>query len=139
MWEELIRKAIAQMDYAYAPYSRFKVGAALLCSDGRIFTGCNIENSAYGPSNCAERTAIFKAVSEGFPDYKAIAIVGGKYGKIRDYCAPCGVCRQVMAEFCDPEAFQVVMAKSPEDYQVCTLGELLPKAFSPETLEVEQE
>lgn len=138
MWEELIRRAIAQMDYAYAPYSQFKVGAALLCMDGRIFTGCNIENSAYGPSNCAERTAIFKAVSEGFRNFKVIAIVGGKYGKIQDYCAPCGVCRQVMAEFCDPEAFQVVMAKSPEDYQVCTLGELLPKTFSPETLEVER-
>lgn len=138
MWEELIRRAIAQMDYAYAPYSQFKVGAALLCMDGRIFTGCNIENSAYGPSNCAERTAIFKAVSEGFRNFKAIAIVGGEYGKIQDYCAPCGVCRQVMAEFCDPEAFQVVMAKSPEDYQVYTLGELLPKAFSPETLEVER-
>lgn len=138
MWEELIRRAIAQMDYAYAPYSQFKVGAALLCMDGRIFTGCNIENSAYGPSNCAERTAIFKAVSEGFRNFKAIAIVGGEYGKIQDYCAPCGVCRQVMAEFCDPEAFQVVMAKSPEDYKVYTLGELLPKAFSPETLEVER-
>lgn len=138
MWEELTRRAIAQMDYAYAPYSEFKVGAALLCRDGRIFTGCNIENSAYGPSNCAERTAIFKAVSEGFRDFKAIAIVGGKHGKIGDYCVPCGVCRQVMAEFCHPEEFQIIMAKSPGDYQVCTLGELLPKAFLPKILEVER-
>jgi cytidine deaminase len=135
MWEELIRTAIRQMDYAYAPYSEFKVGAALLCSDGRVFTGCNIENSAFGPSNCAERTAIFKAVSEGVRDFKAIAIVGGKNGRIQDYCAPCGVCRQVMLEFCIPEAFQIIMAKSPEDYQVCTLAELLPRAFSPKMLE----
>ena len=118
MWGELIQKAIEQLDYAYAPYSEFKVGAALLSSKGQIFTGCNIENFAYGPSNCAERTAIFKAVSEGVRDFKAIAIVGGKHGVIRDYCAPCGVCRQVMAEFCQPEEFQIILAKSPEDYQV---------------------
>ena len=136
MWEELIRKAMAQLDYAYAPYSDFRVGAALLCGDGRIFTGCNIENSAFGPSNCAERTAIFKAVSEGFRDFEAIAIVGGKHGVIRDYCAPCGVCRQVMTEFCEPERFRIIMAKSPEDYQICTLAELLPRAFSPKSLEV---
>lgn len=135
MWENLIQKAIEQLDHAYAPYSDFKVGAALLSSDGQIFTGCNIENFAYGPSNCAERTAIFKAVSEGARDFKAIAIVGGKHGVIRDYCAPCGVCRQVMAEFCSPEEFQIILAKSPEDYQIYTLAELLPKAFSPKTME----
>lgn len=134
MWENLIQKAIEQLDHAYAPYSDFKVGAALLSSDGQIFTGCNIENFAYGPSNCAERTAIFKAVSEGTRDFKAIAIVGGKHGIIRDYCAPCGVCRQVMAEFCSPEEFQIILAKSPEDYQIYTLAELLPKAFSPKTM-----
>lgn len=134
MWEELIRIAIAQLDYAYTPYSEFKVGAALLSKDGQIFTGCNIENSAYGPSNCAERTAIFKAVSEGVRDFKAIAIVGGKHGELRDYCAPCGVCRQVMMEFCEPEEFQIIMAKSPKDYRVCTLAELLPLAFSPKML-----
>lgn len=134
MWENLIQKAIGQLDHAYAPYSDFKVGAALLSSDGQIFTGCNIENFAYGPSNCAERTAIFKAVSEGVRDFKAIAIVGGKKGAIRDYCAPCGVCRQVMAEFCSPEEFQIILAKSPEDYQIYTLAELLPKAFSPKTM-----
>lgn len=134
MWGNLIQKAIGQLDHAYAPYSGFKVGAALLSSDGQIFTGCNIENFAYGPSNCAERTAIFKAVSEGVRDFKAIAIVGGKQGVIRDYCAPCGVCRQVMAEFCSPEEFQIILAKSPEDYQIYTLAELLPKAFSPKTI-----
>lgn len=138
MWEELIKKAIEQRTYAYAPYSGFKVGAALLCSDGRIFTGCNIENAAYGPSNCAERTAIFKAVSEGVWDFKAIAIVGGKDGMTGDYCYPCGVCRQVMLEFCIPEEFQIIAAKSAEDYQVRTLAELLPEAFSPKMLEVKK-
>lgn len=137
MWEDLIQKAIDQLDYAYAPYSDFKVGAALLCKDGRIFTGCNIENSAFGPSNCAERTAIFKAVSEGVRDFEAIAIVGGKHGELREYCAPCGVCRQVMAEFCIPEEFRIIMAKNREDYRVCTLAELLPLAFSPKMLEAE--
>ena len=131
---ELIQKAKEAKEQAYAPYSGFHVGAALLCKDGTIFTGCNIENSAYGPTNCAERTAIFKAVSEGFREFEAIAIISDS----KQPTAPCGVCRQVMAEFCDPEAFQVVMAKSPEDYKVYTLGELLPKAFSPETLEVER-
>lgn len=138
MIKELIQKAIDQLDYAYAPYSEFKVGAALLCADGQIFTGCNIENSAFGPTNCAERTAIFKAVSEGVRDFKAIAIVGGKHGVIKDHCTPCGVCRQVMMEFCVPEDFQIIMAKSVEDYEIYTLAELLPRAFSPKTLEVER-
>ncbi|MDD3221124.1 MAG: cytidine deaminase [Clostridia bacterium] len=138
MWGELIQSALDQLAYSYAPYSQFKVGAALLSTDGRIFTGCNIENSAYGPSNCAERTAFFKAVSEGVKDFKAIAIVGGKYGEILDYCAPCGVCRQVMMEFCIPQDFQIIMAKNLEDYQVCTLEELLPKAFSPKNLGVDK-
>lgn len=134
--KQLIHIAMEQLKYAYAPYSNFKVGAALLSKDGKIFTGCNIENSAFGPSNCAERTAIFKAVSEGVREFKAIAIVGGKNGVLSDYCAPCGVCRQVMMEFCIPEEFEVIMAKNSEDYQICTLAELLPKAFSPKTLEV---
>ena len=133
---ELICRAIEQLEYSYAPYSEFHVGAALLCADGRIFTGCNIENAAYTPSNCAERTAFFKAVSEGVREFKAIAIVGGKKGEIRDYCAPCGVCRQVMAEFCNVKEFKIIMAKDEEDYQVCTLEELLPKAFTPKMLEV---
>ena len=133
---ELIHRAIEQLEYSYAPYSEFRVGAALLCADGRIFTGCNIENAAYTPSNCAERTAFFKAVSEGVRDFKAIAIVGGKKGELREYCAPCGVCRQVMAEFCNVKDFKIIMAKDEEDYQVCTLDELLPKAFTPKMLEV---
>ena len=133
-YQRLLDAAVETSGHAYTPYSHFKVGAALLTADGRIYTGCNIENASYSATNCAERTAIFKAVSEGFREFKAIAIVGGKHGKIRDYCAPCGVCRQVMAEFCEPEEFQIIMAKSPKDYQVCTLAELLPRAFSPKML-----
>ena len=134
MWEELIQKAMEQLEYSYAPYSDFKVGAALLAADGRIFTGCNVENAAYTPSNCAERTAFFKAVSEGTRDFKAIAVVGGRHGVIWDYCTPCGVCRQVMIEFCVPEDFQIIAAKNRTDYKVYTLAELLPGAFSPESL-----
>ena len=127
MWEELIQKAVTQLDYAYAPYSDFKVGAALLCKDGRIFTGCNIENRAYGPTNCAERTAFFKAVSEGERSFAAIAIVGGETDPV--WCYPCGVCRQVMAEFCSPDTFLIICAKSPAEYRIFTLKELLPEMF----------
>lgn len=134
MWEELIQKAIEQLKYSYAPYSDFKVGAALLAADGRVFAGCNVENAAYTPSNCAERTAFFKAVSEGAREFKAIAVVGGKHGGIQDYCTPCGVCRQVMMEFCVPEDFRIIAAKSREDYKVYTLAELFPQAFSPRSL-----
>ncbi len=122
---ELIRKAMEAKEKAYVPYSGFHVGAALLCEDGTIFTGCNIENSAYGPTNCAERTAIFKAVSEGYREFKAIAIISD--GK--EPTAPCGVCRQVMAEFCKPD-FQVFMAACDGSYREVTLEELLPYAFS---------
>lgn len=125
--EELICFAVKAMENAYAPYSGFQVGAALLCSDGKVYTGCNIENAAFGPTNCAERTAIFKAVSEGCRDFTAIAICGGKDGKITDFCPPCGVCRQVMQEFCR-EDFPVYLA-GPEDYKSLTLGELLPLGF----------
>ncbi|WP_439799569.1 cytidine deaminase [Treponema sp.] len=125
----LIKKAMEMLEFSYAPYSNFHVGAALLADDGKIYTGCNIENSAYGPSNCAERTAVFKAVSEGCRKFRAIAIVGGKNGKPESFCSPCGVCRQVLAEFCDKE-FKVVMAKSPDEYRVMTLGQLLPESFS---------
>ncbi|MBQ1711439.1 MAG: cytidine deaminase [Treponema sp.] len=132
--EELIEKAIKMQERSYCPYSHFHVGAALLAKDGQIFTGCNIENAAYGPSNCAERTAIFKAVSEGVKDFDAIAIVGGpedKDGKptIKDFCPPCGVCRQVMSEFCKKD-FKIILAKSPKEYKVYTLEELLPLSFS---------
>ena len=103
--EEMIDLAIRQMDYSYVPYSHFHVGAALLAKNGTYYTGCNIENAAYTPTNCAERTAFFKAVSEGVRDFQAICIVGGKDGVPTEYAAPCGVCRQVMMEFCDPEEF----------------------------------
>lgn len=126
---ELIEKAIEARKMAYAPYSGFFVGAALLCADGTVYTGCNIENAAFSPTNCAERTAIFKAISEGERDFVRIAIVGGSKGEMTAP-APCGVCRQVMEEFCDPAAFEIVMAKSPEEYTVKTLGKLLPAGFS---------
>lgn len=100
--EELIRQAVEAMLKAYAPYSGFKVGAALLAKNGSVYQGCNIENAAYTPSNCAERTAFFKAVSEGVKEFEAICIVGGKDGVLSGFTAPCGVCRQVMTEFCDP-------------------------------------
>lgn len=131
---KLIQSAIDTLQYAYTPYSNFKVAAALLTKSQKIYTGCNIENAAYTPSNCAERTAFFKAVSEGETEFEAIVIVGGRNGKLEDYCAPCGVCRQVMMEFGDPKTFQVILAKSPEDYKIYTLEELLPVGFGPGNL-----
>ena len=131
--EEMIDLAIKQLDYSYAPYSHFHVGAALLAKNGTYYTGCNIENAAYTPTNCAERTAFFKAVSEGQQDFSAIVIVGNKADVKMgegDYCAPCGVCRQVMAEFCNPETFRVILAKSPDDYKEFLLKELLPLGFT---------
>ena len=127
--EKLIKKAIEMLNFSYAPYSNFHVGAALLTSEGKIYTGCNIENAAYGPSNCAERTAIFKAVSEGKKEFEAIASVGGKNGKIENFCPPCGVCRQVLAEFCKKD-FEIVLAKSKNEYKIMTLEQLLPESFS---------
>ena len=117
------------LNFSYAPYSHFHVGAALLTKDGKIYTGCNIENAAYGPSNCAERTAFFKAVSEGILKFDAIMVVGGPNGKIKDYCPPCGVCRQVMMEFCNPDEFKIFLAKSKDDIVEYTLKELLPLGF----------
>lgn len=131
---ELIKKTIDMRNYSYAPYSKFRVGAALLAKDGKIFGGCNIENAAYGPSNCAERTAFFKAVSEGVREFTAIAIAGGPEEGIVDFCAPCGVCRQVMAEFCDKDSFLIILAKNASEYEVYTLSELFPKSFSPRDL-----
>lgn len=127
--EMLIAAAHGMQQKSYAPYSDFQVGAALLTESGQIFTGCNIENSAYSPSICAERTAIFKAVSEGERDFKAIAIVGGKNREIGDLCFPCGVCRQVMAEFCDPDEFKIISRNSSGETVIRTLRELLPEAF----------
>ncbi len=124
----LIDAAKAAMMRAYAPYSEYFVGAALLCGNGKIYTGCNIENASYSPTNCAERTAFFKAVSEGERDFVAIAVVGGKQGKIEGIFPPCGVCRQVMAEFCDREGFTVYLADA-DGYEEYKLSELLPVGF----------
>lgn len=132
--EEMIDLAIEQMQYSYTPYSGFKVGAALLTKEGKFYTGCNIENAAYTPTNCAERTAFFKAVSEGERHFQAICIVGGKDGILTEYAAPCGVCRQVMMEFCDPETFQIILATGREQYAIFTLKELLPRGFGPNNL-----
>ena len=132
--EEMIGLAIEQLAYAYTPYSGFKVGAALLTSGGKYYTGCNIENAAYTPTNCAERTAFFKAVSEGERSFQAICIVGGKDGVLTEYAAPCSVCRQVMMEFCDPETFRIILAVSKEQYDVFTLKEMLPLGFGPSNL-----
>lgn len=132
--EELIDLAIRQMDFSYAPYSHFRVGAALLAKNGKIYTGCNIENAAYTPTNCAERTAFFKAVSEGVTEFEAICVAGGKEGVLTEYAAPCGVCRQVMMEFCDPGTFQIIMAKSRQEYEIFTLKELVPSGFGPANL-----
>ena len=134
MIEKLIDTAIKQLDFSYTTYSGFKVGAALLTKKGEIYTGCNIENASYTPTNCAERTAIFKAVSEGVRDFQAICIVGGKNGVLTEYAAPCGVCRQVMMEFCDPETFQIILAVDKEKYDIFTLNELLPLGFGPSNL-----
>jgi len=131
---ELIGLAIEARKKAYAPYSNFKVGAALLGKSGKVYTGCNIENAAYTPTNCAERTAFFKAVSEGEKEFSSIAIVGGASGKELEYCAPCGVCRQVMEEFCDSDSFEIIMAKSTEVYKVYTLRELFPDGFGPQNI-----
>jgi cytidine deaminase len=132
----LIEAAFAARKNSYAPYSHFQVGAALMTTDGKIYSGCNIENAAYTPTNCAERTAFFKAVSEGERSFAAIAIVGGAAGaKELDYCAPCGVCRQVMMEFCDPEQFRIILAKNVDTYEVYTLAELVPMGFGPGNLQ----
>ena len=133
--EKLIDTALAQLDFSYAPYSGFNVGAALLAKNQAVYTGCNIENAAYTPTNCAERTAFFKAVSEGVRDFEAICIVGGKNKKATGYTAPCGVCRQVMMEFCNPKNFKIILAIDRENYRVYTLEDMLPQGFGPANLE----
>ena len=125
--KKLAQESIAAKEFAYTPYSHFRVGAALLTKDGEIYQGCNIENAAYTPTNCAERTAFFKAVSEGKKEFTAIAI----NGDADDYLYPCGVCRQVMAEFCDPETFQIILANGKDAYVELTLKELFPYGFGP--------
>ena len=131
---ELIRLALEAREKAYVPYSKYMVGAALLAKNGKVYQGCNIENAAYTPTNCAERTAFFKAVSDGEREFVAIAIVGGYEGAPVNYAYPCGVCRQVMMEFCNPETFQIILATSREQYEIFTLRELLPLGFGPGNL-----
>lgn len=127
--EELLTKAKEAMRFSYAPYSGFRVGAALVTMDGTVYTGCNIENASYTPTNCAERTAFFKAVSEGHRDFDAIAIVGGQNGEIENFCPPCGVCRQVMAEFCRDD-FMIYLGNKKGEINAIPLSELLPYRFS---------
>ena len=132
---KLVELAFEARKRSYSPYSNFQVGAALLAKNGNVYTGCNIENAGYTPSNCAERTAFFKAVSEGVYEFEAIAVVGGPKGvEEPDFCAPCGVCRQVMMEFCDYKTFEIIVAKNPTEYKVMTLEELLPMGFGPANL-----
>ena len=133
--EKLMEEAIRAREFSYSPYSKFKVGAALLAKNGKVYTGCNIENGAYMPSNCAERTAFFKAVSEGVRDFRAICIVGGMNGVVSGYTAPCGVCRQVMMEFCDPETFLIILTAADGKYKIYSLKELLPEGFGPDNLD----
>ena len=133
-YEKIIRLAIREVQAAYAPYSRFQVGAAVLASSGKVYGGANVENSSYGATVCAERNAIFAAVNAGERKLVAIAVCGGKDGVVTDYCPPCGVCRQVMREFCDPDEFKVLVVKSADEYKAFTLAELLPESFGPEAL-----
>ena len=130
----LIKEAFEAREKSYAPYSGFRVGAALLTDEGKVYRGCNIENAAYGPSICAERTAIFKAVSDGERHFKAIAVTGGYDGKEMGFAVPCGVCRQVMAEFMNEDSFRIIVAASEQNYREYTLKQLLPDSFWPEKL-----
>ena len=135
---ELIRAAFEAQKKSYAPYSRFEVGAALLTAEGDVYGGCNIENASYPACNCAERTAFYRAVFDGKRHFTAIAIVGKLREKEAfDFCAPCGICRQVMTEFCDPEKFEVVLARTPEEYKVYLLAELIPLWFTGKDMAVD--
>ena len=129
MKKQLIETAVKAREMAYAPYSQYKVGAALLAKSGKIYTGCNVENASFTPTNCAERTAFFKAISEGDREFEMIAIVAGKDGEeLSKNCTPCGVCRQVMTEFCDKD-FKIILG-TPDDFKVLTLEEIMPYSFS---------
>lgn len=132
--QQLMRTAIEYRKRSYSPYSGYQVGAALLAADGEIFGGCNIESASFSPTNCAERTALFKAVSEGKRDFTAIAIVGGKAKGELEFCSPCGVCRQALVEFCDPKNFVVYLGTSDMDYKGYLLEELLPYSFTPKNV-----
>ncbi len=129
--KELFSLAVDAMNNSYSPYSNCKVGAALLTKNGKIYTGANIENAAFSPTICAERVAIFKAISDGEKNFSKIAVAGGKNGKIQGIFAPCGVCRQVMREFCSND-FEIILGKSETDFEKVTLAQLLPCSFSPE-------
>ena len=132
--EQLVRLAKEARNRAYVPYSGFSVGAALLCSDGTIYQGCNIENAAFGPTICAERVAFFKAIYDGKREFAAIAVAGGKAGEeVSGLFPPCGVCRQLMREFCDLD-FKLYMARENDQFETRTLGEMLPLSFSPADL-----
>ena len=131
---ELMRLAEEARKFSYCPYSHFAVGAALLSKSGKVYTGCNVENASYTPTNCAERTAVFKAISEGEREFVAIAVIGAPEGETGKFCAPCGVCRQVLREFCDPFTFRVLLG-STDEVKSYPLGELLPASFSPSDLE----
>lgn len=133
--KELIRLALEAREMSYSPYSKYMVGAALLTKNGKVYKGCNIENASYTPTNCAERTAFFKAVSEGERQFEAIAVVGGYKGAPKDYAYPCGVCRQVMMEFCNPKKFRVISAVSEDEYIEETLEQMLPHGFGPSNLQ----
>lgn len=129
-YSEIINTALSMREKSYCKYSNFAVGAGLLTKNGSVYSGCNIENGAFSPTICAERVAIFKAVSEGVKEFEAIAIAGGVAGEApSDYCPPCGVCRQVMSEFCD-EDFKVILVKSETEYKIYTLSEIMPLAFN---------
>jgi len=132
--QKLMSTAIEYRKRSYSPYSGYQVGAALLSADGEIFGGCNIESASFSPTNCAERTALFKAVSEGKNDFIAIAVVGGKAGDNLEFCTPCGVCRQALVEFCDPKTFVVYLGTSTEEYKGYLLEELLPYSFTPKNV-----
>ena len=131
-YRSLMASAVAAREYAYSPYSGYRVGAALLGKSGKLYTGCNVENAGYTPTNCAERTAVFKAVSEGEREFTAIAVAGGSGETLDAACTPCGVCRQVLAEFC--AADMPVILGTPENLQVLTLEDLLPFAFTKKNL-----
>ena len=132
----LLQMAADARKHSYSPYSGYSVGAALLSKSGKVYTGCNVENAAFTPGNCAERTAVFKAVSEGDTEFVKIAIAGGNiHTAIDTFAYPCGPCRQVMREFCDPDSFRIIIAINEDKYEEYFLKELLPKSFGPESLQ----
>lgn len=136
-YDKLIASAINARKKAYVPYSKFKVGAALLTNDDKVYEGFNIECAAYSVCNCAERTALFRAVYDGYRDFSAIAVVGGPESEedvLSSYCSPCGMCRQALREFCDPDKMKIILAKSTDDFKVYTLSDMLPESFGPDNL-----